>query len=260
MRGASPVSGPGNLQGVAFCLGSIGFIVLGRDDFARAAEVFEEALRALKILRDRVGVFHCLLGAGSVAAWRGEPDRAARLWGAAESLGETAAVPSGALDPLPLRLRGPPREGTLPAGRGGVGRRHGSRGGTCPPSGPSNTPSNPHQRPPKILMPGDLLPRVPERPRGRGARAGRQRPHQRPDSPRTLHKPPHRKRPRGIHLPQDRLLHPRPGRPLRLRARPTLSGGIGLRVSGFRKRSDLVAFAHRGPLFPQTGVVPPSVE
>jgi non-specific serine/threonine protein kinase len=82
-----------NLQGVAFCLGSIGFIVLGRDDFARAAEVFEEALRALKILRDRVGVFHCLLGAGSVAAWRGEPDRAARLWGAAESLGETAAVP-----------------------------------------------------------------------------------------------------------------------------------------------------------------------
>ncbi len=82
-----------NLQGAAFCLGSIGFIVLGRDDPARAATIFEEALQTLKTLRDVVGIFHCLLGAGSVASLRGEPDRAARLWGAAEALGETAAVP-----------------------------------------------------------------------------------------------------------------------------------------------------------------------
>ena len=141
-----------NLQGVAFCLGSIGFIVLGRDDFARAAEVFEEALRALKILRDRVGVFHCLLGAGSVAAWRGEPDRAARLWGAAESLGETAAVPV-----VPLIHSHYDYEGHLERARsrlaGEAWTEAWFEGGTCPPSGPSNTPSNPHQRPPKILMP-----------------------------------------------------------------------------------------------------------
>ena len=82
-----------NLQGAAFCLGSIGFIVLGRDDPAQAATIFEEALQTLRTLRDVVGMFHCLLGAGSVAGLRGEPDRAARLWGAAEALGETAAVP-----------------------------------------------------------------------------------------------------------------------------------------------------------------------
>jgi predicted ATPase/DNA-binding CsgD family transcriptional regulator len=82
-----------NLQGAAFCLGSIGFIVLGRDDPAQAATIFEEALQTLRTLRDVVGIFHCLLGAGSVASLRGEPDRAARLWGAAEALGETAAVP-----------------------------------------------------------------------------------------------------------------------------------------------------------------------
>jgi DNA-binding CsgD family transcriptional regulator len=83
----------GNLQGVAFCLGSMGFITLDRDGPAQAATIFEEALRTLKILRDRVGIFHCLLGVASVAGWRREPDRAARLWGAAEALGETAAVP-----------------------------------------------------------------------------------------------------------------------------------------------------------------------
>jgi non-specific serine/threonine protein kinase len=82
-----------NLQGAAFCLGSIGFIVLGRDGPARAAPIFAEALQTLRTLRDVVGIFHCLLGAASVAGLRGEPDRAARLWGAAEALGETAAVP-----------------------------------------------------------------------------------------------------------------------------------------------------------------------
>ena len=33
----------GNLQGAAFCLGSMGFIVLARDDFARAGTIFEAA-------------------------------------------------------------------------------------------------------------------------------------------------------------------------------------------------------------------------
>ena len=82
-----------NLQGAAFCLGSIGFLVLGKGDPAHAATIFEKALQTLRVLRDVVGIFHCLLGAGSVASLRGEPDRAARLWGAAEALGETAAIP-----------------------------------------------------------------------------------------------------------------------------------------------------------------------
>ena len=83
----------GNLQGAAFCLGSIGFITLDRDGPEQAAAIFEEALRTLRTLRDRVGIFHCLLGAASVTGLQGEPARAARLWGAAEALGESAAVP-----------------------------------------------------------------------------------------------------------------------------------------------------------------------
>ncbi len=92
-EGLSLFQNLGNLQGAAFCLGSMGFIALERDDFARAGAIFEEALQTLRTLKDRVGIFHCLLGAGSVASWRGDSVRAARLWGAAEALGETAAVP-----------------------------------------------------------------------------------------------------------------------------------------------------------------------
>ena len=55
------------------------------------------------------------------------------------------------------------------------------------------------------------------------------------DRPGALHKPPHRQRPHGIGLPQDRLLHPRRGRPIRRRARPALRKGLRLQVSGYRK-------------------------
>jgi DNA-binding CsgD family transcriptional regulator len=82
----------GDLYGIAMGCGTLGFAVLHQGDVARAAARFEEALRSLRDLRDRVGVFHCLLGAASVTGLRGGPGRAARLWGAAETLGETAAV------------------------------------------------------------------------------------------------------------------------------------------------------------------------
>ena len=82
----------GNLQGAAVCLGSIGFLKLEREGPVQAATIFEEALRILMNLRDRVGIYHCLLGAASVALLRGDPVHAARLWGAAEALGEASAV------------------------------------------------------------------------------------------------------------------------------------------------------------------------
>jgi predicted ATPase/DNA-binding CsgD family transcriptional regulator len=102
----------GNLQGTAFCLGSLGFITLEEDEPTRAATIFEEALRTLETLRDRVGIFHCLLGAASVVGLRGDPASAARLWGAAEALGETAAIPL-----IPLIRSGYDYAGHLDAAR-----------------------------------------------------------------------------------------------------------------------------------------------
>ena len=83
----------GDPYGIAVCCGTLGFVALHRDEVDRAADVFEEALISLRELRDRVGMLHCLMGTASVNGLRGAPDRAARLWGAAEALGEAAAVP-----------------------------------------------------------------------------------------------------------------------------------------------------------------------
>jgi predicted ATPase/DNA-binding CsgD family transcriptional regulator len=79
--------------GTAICCGTLGFVALMQDDVDRAAGMFEEALGSLRDLRDRVGMLHCLMGCASVNHLRGAPDRAARLWGAAEALGEAASVP-----------------------------------------------------------------------------------------------------------------------------------------------------------------------
>ena len=64
-----------------------GMIALVRRDHERAAGLFEEDLRLLRKLGDTGSVVHCLLGmSGDIP--RGEPVRAARLWGAAEALQE----------------------------------------------------------------------------------------------------------------------------------------------------------------------------
>jgi predicted ATPase/DNA-binding CsgD family transcriptional regulator len=83
----------GDAYGIALCCGTLGFIALHQNYIDRAASMFEEALVALRELRDRVGMLHCLMGTASVNGLRGAPARAARLWGAAEALGEAASVP-----------------------------------------------------------------------------------------------------------------------------------------------------------------------
>lgn len=45
----------------------------------------------LRELQDKEGIFYCLLGMAGVAGSRGQPARVARLWGAAEALGEAFA-------------------------------------------------------------------------------------------------------------------------------------------------------------------------
>jgi len=83
----------GDAYGTAMCCGTLGFIALHQDDVDQAAGRFGEALHSLRELRDRVGMLHCLMGIASVNGLRGDKERAARLWGAAEALGEAASVP-----------------------------------------------------------------------------------------------------------------------------------------------------------------------
>jgi non-specific serine/threonine protein kinase len=82
----------GDLYAIALCAGSLGFAVLGKGETDRAEALFVEGLHALQDLQDKIGVFHCLLGMAGVAGSRGQPARAARLWGAAEALGEAFAI------------------------------------------------------------------------------------------------------------------------------------------------------------------------
>ena len=108
--------GLGDLYGIALCSGSLGFAVLDKDETDRAGALFEESSRALRDLQDKVGIFHCLLGLAGVAGSRGQPARAARLWGAAEALGEALVI-----GVLPLYRRNYDNEDRRAAARSQLG-------------------------------------------------------------------------------------------------------------------------------------------
>ncbi|MGH3089862.1 MAG: helix-turn-helix transcriptional regulator [Rubrobacteraceae bacterium] len=81
-----------DLQGAAMCLTILGVAALASGDHERAAELLREDLRLLRKLRDKVGISQGLLGMAGVYGLRGEPIRAARLWGAEEALRENSAL------------------------------------------------------------------------------------------------------------------------------------------------------------------------
>jgi predicted ATPase/DNA-binding CsgD family transcriptional regulator len=108
--------GLGDLYGIALCSGSLGFAVLDKDETDRAGALFEESSRALRDLQDKVGIFHGLLGLAGVAGSRGQPARAARLWGAAEALGEALVI-----GVLPLYRRNYDNEDRRAAARSQLG-------------------------------------------------------------------------------------------------------------------------------------------
>ena len=78
----------GDLRGAAMCLTGMGMTALEQEDHERAAVILEKDLRVLLELRDKVAIVYGLLGVAEVASRRRQPARAARLWGAAETLGE----------------------------------------------------------------------------------------------------------------------------------------------------------------------------
>jgi predicted ATPase len=72
--------------GIPWAFHGLGETVLAQGDAALAATHLAEALGLFRDLGDRAGTSWCLAGLAGVAALNEEPERAARLWGAAEAL------------------------------------------------------------------------------------------------------------------------------------------------------------------------------
>jgi tetratricopeptide (TPR) repeat protein len=75
----------GDKWGLALVLANLGYATLHQDDPKRARAAFEECLSLWRELGNRTGVMQCLLGFAGLAATLKQPDRAARLLGAADA-------------------------------------------------------------------------------------------------------------------------------------------------------------------------------
>jgi predicted ATPase/DNA-binding SARP family transcriptional activator/DNA-binding CsgD family transcriptional regulator len=76
--------------GIAMCLLHVGFVTLKRGEYERTTSVLREGLRLSGKLDHKMFIQYCLTGLAGVAASRGWPARAARLWGAEESMSEAS--------------------------------------------------------------------------------------------------------------------------------------------------------------------------
>jgi predicted ATPase/class 3 adenylate cyclase len=74
-------------------LHNLGYATLGVGNARRAAAFFVEALKLYVDLKDQAGVVECLAGLAGVAGAEHQPERAARLFGAAEALREALNAP-----------------------------------------------------------------------------------------------------------------------------------------------------------------------
>lgn len=89
----------GDLRGITMGLLTLGLGTLDAGDrFERAAPLLEEGLSLAQGLGDKLGAAYYLLGMAAVAALRGQPVRASRLWGAAEALREVIGLPLSPFD------------------------------------------------------------------------------------------------------------------------------------------------------------------
>src|SRR5204863_3270702 len=74
----------GDRRGFANALNNLGLVTWKQREYLSALSFYEESLAIYRDLEDRHGIADCLEGLARVAGSRGEPNRAARLWGAAE--------------------------------------------------------------------------------------------------------------------------------------------------------------------------------
>jgi len=88
----------GDMLGTARCFTGLGVNALELGDPVQAAAFYEEDLHVLQKLRDKTGIAYGFRGMAGVAALQGDASRAARLWGAAEALGEAISLPLSPFD------------------------------------------------------------------------------------------------------------------------------------------------------------------
>jgi hypothetical protein len=226
----------GDKYGVGVCCYTMGIAALDMGDPECAAALLEEAMHALQQLGDKVAIFHCLLGAAGVAGSRGEPARVARLWGAAEALGEAFAVTV-----LPAIRAHYDYGGLLAAARAGTDKL------AWEAAWAEGRAMTPEQAVEYALEPRPEEPNSPPAyPAGLSARevevlklVAKGMTNAQIATELYIS---HRKRSPGLHLPQVRLFHPRGGDPLRPGARSAL---IPLRFALLRVRSLLPTSAPR---------------
>ena len=83
----------GNKGGVSMGLDNLGWIALLQDELGRAADLYRDSLSLSWDSGLNLIVQSALEGFACVAGAKGEAERAARLWGAAQALHETKAIP-----------------------------------------------------------------------------------------------------------------------------------------------------------------------
>ncbi|MCC6790955.1 MAG: hypothetical protein IT336_04670 [Thermomicrobiales bacterium] len=88
---------------LAFALNLLGRIVRQQGDRARADAMYLESLETAWRLQESVGIAFILLEGASLAAFSGEAERAAHLWGAAEALRDVTGM---AHEPSPAHAAG----------------------------------------------------------------------------------------------------------------------------------------------------------
>jgi predicted ATPase/DNA-binding SARP family transcriptional activator/DNA-binding CsgD family transcriptional regulator len=81
-----------DIRGIDMSLTGLGMITLKAGDPERAKGFFVEKLNLLRNMGDKNGIAYSLLGLAGVAGEQVRPDRAARLWGAAEALREAIGM------------------------------------------------------------------------------------------------------------------------------------------------------------------------
>jgi non-specific serine/threonine protein kinase len=84
----------GDKWGISLCHIDLGLIELIRGNHEPAATLLEESVRVLRGSEDKFCLAYGIFGLAAVAGARAQPDRAARLWGAAEALREEIGVVS----------------------------------------------------------------------------------------------------------------------------------------------------------------------
>ena len=88
----------GDLRGVCMSGFILGMTELKQGNLDQGTAVLEEGLPLTQRTKDKLGSTYYLMGMGGVAVEKGQPVRAARLWGAAEALRKVIGLPLSYFD------------------------------------------------------------------------------------------------------------------------------------------------------------------